>query len=181
MTLKTMQEIRRDLDETFLPLEARGITGMRLLDGGLPEETIARFEERLGTLPWPAEFREFLCRYDFGDLTLGLVHFCGNGRYLDSLAMFNSSPRRPPELLVVASSDPHLILLNLDDGSVLALANDLGWDATMPVARDFELFMRGLATMAEARARRAAPPSLAKAIAAEVGAPESPYWLTWVR
>ena len=27
MTLKTMQEIQRDLDDTFLPLEARGLTG----------------------------------------------------------------------------------------------------------------------------------------------------------
>ena len=80
VTLKTMQEIQRDLDHTFLPLEERGITGMRLIDGGLPEETIDYFEERLGTTPWPADFKEFLNRYDFGRLTLGLVHFCGNGQ-----------------------------------------------------------------------------------------------------
>ncbi len=181
MTLKTMQEIQRGLDSTFLPLEARGLTGMRLIDGGLPEGTIDHFEERLCTPPWPADFREFLNRYDFGRLTLGPVAFCGNGHYLNDLVTLNGRRGRPSELLVIASSDPHLILLNLKDGSVLALDNELGWEAAMPVARTFELFMRGLGTMAEARVRRAAPPSLAKTIAAGVGVPDSPYWLTLVR
>lgn len=181
VTLKSMQEIQQDLDQTFLPLEARGITGMRLIDGGLPEETIDYFEERLGTQPWPADFKEFLSRYDFGRLTLGLVHFCGNGQYLNDLVRFNGSRGRPSDLLLIAGSDPHLILLSLKDGSVLALDNELGWEAAVPVARTFELFMRGIGTLAEARARRAAPPSLAKTIAASVGVPDSPYWLTWVR
>jgi hypothetical protein len=181
MKLKTMQEIQQDLDDTFLPLEARGITGMRLIDGGLPEDTIGYFEERLGTPPWPADFKEFLKRYDFGRLELGLVHFCGNGQYLDGLIRFNSYGGRPPDLMLIASSDPHLILLNLKDGSVLALDNELGWEEAILVARTFELFMRGIGTLAEARARRAAPPSLASTVAACVGVPDSPYWLTWVR
>lgn len=181
MTLKTVQEIQQDLDDTFLPLEARGITGMRLVDGGVPEGTIDHFEERLGTPPWPADFKEFLNRFDFGRLTLGPVHFCGNGHYLDDLVRRNGHVGRPSELMVIAGSDPYLILLNLRDGSVLALDNELAWEAARPVARTFELFMRGLATMAEARARRAAPPSLAKTIAADVGVPDSPYWLTLAR
>jgi len=181
MALRTVQEIQQTLDDTFLPLEARGITGMRLVDGGLPEGTIDHFEERLGTQPWPADFKEFLNRYDFGRLTLGPVHFCGNGQYLNDLVRLNGDSSRPSELLVIAGSDPHLILLNLKDGSVLALDNELDWEGARPVARTFELFMRGLGTMAEARARRAAPPSLAKTIAADVGVPDSPYWLTLVR
>jgi hypothetical protein len=97
--LKTLQKIQRDLDQTFLPLETRGITGMRLVDGGLPEGTIYHFEERLGTQPWPAEFKEFLNRYDFGRLTLGPVHFCGNGNYLSDLVRLNSDSSPPSELL----------------------------------------------------------------------------------
>ena len=180
MTLKTIQEIQQDLDKTFQPLEVRGLTGLRLIDGGLPEGTIDHFEERLGA-PLPSDFRRFLEAYDFGRLTLGLVAFCGNGHYLSHLDVLNSRRGRPSELLVIANSDPYLILLNLKDGSVLALDNELSWEAAMPAALTFELFMRGLGTMAEARARRAAPASLAKEIAADVGVPESPYWLTLVR
>ena len=147
----------------------------------MPEGPIDHFEERLGTPPWPADFKEFSNRYDFGRLTLGLVHFSGNGHYLDDLVMRNGHPGRPSELLLLAGSDPYLILLNLRGGGVLALDNELGWDAAIPVARTFELFMRGIGTMAEARARRAAPPSLARTIAASVGVPDSPYWLMWAR
>lgn len=180
--LMTLREIQRALDELCTPLEARGITGLRLADGGLPEEAIEDFETRLG---WrlPADFRALLQAYDFGDLTLGLVQFCGSGRYLQDLLAFNAHPGRPAHLLLVAGSDPHLILLDLADGRVLALDNELGWEAAIPAARTFELFMRGLGTLAQARYRGvgAAPASLATAIAAEVGVPDSPYWLTWVR
>lgn len=181
VNLKTMQEIQRDLDHTFLPLEARGITGMRLIDGGLPKETIGYFEARVGTPPWPVDFKELLNRYDFGQLTLGLVHFCGNGHYLNDLVKLNGNRDRPSDLLLIAVSDPHLILLNLKQGSVLALDNGLDWGAAVPIARTFELFMRGIGTLAEARARREATPSLAETIAACVGVPDSRYWLTWVR
>lgn len=193
--LMTLREIQRALDELCTPLEARGITGLRLVDGGLPEEAIDDFEERIG---WdlPADFRALLQAFDFGDLTLGLVQFCGNGRYLQGLLEFNGfagplqglrradgQSGRPDHLLLIAGSDPHLILLDLTDGRVLALDNELGWDAAIPVARTFELFVRGLGTMAQARYRGvgAAPASLAEAIAAEVGVPHSPYWATLVR
>ena len=82
---------------------------------------------------------------------------------------------------MIAGSDPYLILLNLSDGSILALDNERGWEAAMPITRTFELFMRGLGTMAESRARRAVPSALAKKIATDVGAPDSPHWLTLVR
>lgn len=82
---------------------------------------------------------------------------------------------------MIANSDPYVILLNLKHGSLLALDNELGWERAMPAARSFELFIRGLGTMAEARVRRAAPPSLANAIAVDVGVPNAPYWVTMVR
>jgi len=180
MILKTIQEIQQDLDKAFLPLEARGITGLRLIEGGLPEATIDYFEEGLG-VSLPADFRAFLNAYDLGRLTLGPVAFCGNGQYLKHLSALNDNDSRPAELLVIANSDPYLILLNLKGGGVLALDHELGWEAVMPIARTFELFIRGLGTMSEARARRAAPASLAQAIAADAGVSYSPYWLTLVR
>lgn len=86
MTLMTMREIQQHLDSAFLPLEARGITGLRLVDGGLPEETIEDFEESLA-FPLPFDFKKFLSAFDFGRLTLGPVAFCGNGNYLKHLGL----------------------------------------------------------------------------------------------
>lgn len=181
MILLSVDEIKHGLDREFLPLEPM-LTGLRLIDGGVSDDALEAFESTMG-VKLPISFREIVKSYDFGRLTIGPVAFCNGGDYLVELKKINSivpwwgGDLRPNSLLMVANSDPFAILINLDDGEVLAMDVELGWQKAQSIARSFDLFVKGIGTTMLRRDRNVDPDVLSKGISAEVGSVEQAYWL----
>ena len=181
MTLLSTEEIKHGLDKEFLPLEPM-LAGLRLIDGGLTDEALDTFERSMN-LSLPTAFRKVVKDYDFGRLTIGPVVFCNTGDYLGELTKLNTkvvwwrTDSRPTNLLMVANSDPFPILLNLETGEVLAMDVERGWQASRTIARNFDLFVKGVGTTMLGRNQSAERAALGRSVASEVGSPEQPFWL----
>jgi hypothetical protein len=181
MTLLSMQEIKQGLDKEFLPLEPM-LTGLRLIEGGFSDGALYEFERSMNLL-LPVAFREIVKEYDFGKLTIGPVVFCNMGDYLAELTKLNSkvawwgSGIRPANLLMVANSDPFAILLNLENGEVLVMDVEQGWQASSTVAHSFDLFLKGVGTTMLRRNQSTDRVALGLDVASDVGSSDQAYWL----
>jgi len=126
-----------------------------------PRIFVSETESYLG-VRFPNDFVELTTSYQFGDLELGALWF-GNGEsYFDFLISANQEPVepvwpmttwwdskngvRPRHLIEVAGTDPHLVLLNVESGEVMAYdPTDESWEDSYKIADNFELFIRGAA------------------------------------
>lgn len=152
MTLLSINDIRVGLDEEYAALEPmlKGYRLTLLSPSSAPDPT--DLEARL-KVSLPQKFRALISTYDFGNLTIGPIAFCSSGNYLEELIDFNeqmewwgSQDPRPLNLLMIANSDPYAILLNSENGLISAFKHDQHWTTARVVAKDFELFFRGIGT-----------------------------------
>ncbi len=174
--LLTLDEIRAALDARFAPLEP-ATAGYRLRAPGLA--SVEPVEAALG-VRLPETFRALVTAWDFGSLTIGPTAFGFATDYAAELVDGNTAPdlawwgdgARPAGRLAVAYSDEHAILLDCETGAVLALGHGRPPSQAVAVARDFQAWLRGVAT----RALR--PEAEADAVAEAVGCPADgrPYW-----
>jgi hypothetical protein len=136
---------------------------------------------------FPRDFEHALSLFDFGRLTLGPVSFGRRGDYLRELCWLNAAAdfpwwgdgARPKNLLVVALSDPHAVLLDTMDGTISAYgSHDEPWTERLRVAGSFELFVRGMGTVFVERSKAPDRQTLACDMAAACGAdPRSDFWM----
>ena len=180
MSLLTIDEIRKELDQEFIPLEPL-VAGLRLIVGGASISDLSYFENVLGSV-LPSEFRGLIGEYDFGRLTIGPVVFCNNGDYLQELVYFNSARRwwgaglRPNNLLMIANSDPYVIVLDLRDGSVLAMDREFDWRHATRIADRFDFYVRGVGTMMLRRGLINDVSKLSRSVAEDVKSENLKYW-----
>ncbi|NVE01908.1 SMI1/KNR4 family protein [Massilia sp. BJB1822] len=180
MTLLTIEDIKQGLDLEFLPLEPL-LNGFRLIAGGVSESEIEIAENNIKE-GFPNDFKDMLKKFNFGNLTIGPIAFCNNGNYLKELIELNISNSwwgegfRPPNLLLIANSDPYGILLNVKNNNVLALDPELGWKSAKLIAKDFEKYIRGIGTIMLRRSN-SDKTNLAKEVLIDVGSNDSAYWL----
>jgi hypothetical protein len=149
VTLLTIEQIQRGLDEKFLPLVPIIGDSYRLLDGGVSEAACAECEGVLG-LTFPRAFRDAIQAFDFGNLTLGPVSFSRpNSNYLQELIDSNflngfgfgwwgRGGQRPAGVALIAASDPYSFLLDTVTGCVKALDPELNFESATHIASDFD-------------------------------------------
>jgi hypothetical protein len=189
MTLLQIEEIQRGLEREFLPLEPM-LTGLRLISRESPVDVsvLVAAEEKLG-IKLPREFTEYIARFDFGRLTIGPVAFGSGGDYLKELIETNQhfcwwgGGKRPDNLLMVGNSDPYVLLLNASSGEILAMDRESEWTKAPPIARHFDLFVRGLGTVMLGRGDLGdvERERLAELVSSDAGGRDSGFWLSLAR
>lgn len=180
MTLLSLQQIQRGLDDKFGPLEPM-LKGFRLMNGGVTEDALVHFESSLG-VTLPQVFRESIKAFDFGRLTIGPVAFSNTGDYLGDVSKLNTTVRwwgngaRPANFLMVANSDPYAILLAIDTGAVWTMDREQGCEKAACVAESFEAYLRAIGTIMLRRNETTEKSLLAREIARDVGDVGLGYW-----
>lgn len=180
VTLLSIQQIQRGLDDKFGPLEPM-LKGFRLINGGVTEGALVHSESSLG-LALPKAFRESIKRFDFGRLTIGPVAFCNTDDYLGEIGKLNTSVRwwgdgaRPSNFLMVANSDPYAILLAIDTGAVWVMDPEQGHEKAICVAKDFDAYLRAIGTVMLRRNDVADKDVLVREVATAVGDMGFGYW-----
>lgn len=180
MTLLSIKEIQQGLDREFAPLEPM-IAGLRLVNGGVSNEAIVNCERELG-VAFCDTFRSMIERYDFGRLTIGPIVFCNTGNYLGELVQLNAETwwgkgPRPKGAIVVANSDPFIIILDMNIGTVHSMDAERGWSHSTLIAREFDLFFRGVGTTMLCRSEMSNRDAFARDIATAVGGTDIAFWL----
>ena len=109
-----LDQIARELDEIYLPLEQEGITGMRL-SPQCDSSACIQAPETLG-VKFPLELSRLVCKFDFGEFEVCNVRFGTSGDYTGELVRLNSTDEyggkwwhgdtRPANLIVFAVGDP---------------------------------------------------------------------------
>lgn len=158
-----LDQIARELDEIYLPLEQKGITSMRLslqCDSGACVQAIEKAQETLG-VKFPPAFLRLVCKFDFGEFEVCNVRFGAKGDYADELVRLNGADEyggkwwpgeaRPANLIVFAVGDPWIFLLDCADGAIYAWLLGDEELCGRRVASDFERFFRALASIDIAR------------------------------
>ena len=166
-----LDQIARELDEIYLPLEQEGITGMRLLaqsDASASTRALENAQEALG-VKFPIAFSRLVCKFDLGEFEVCNVRFGVGGDYASELVRLNGTDEyggkwwhgdtRPANLIVFAVGDPWIFLLDCADGAIYAWL--LGDEELCGrcVAGDFERFFRALGSIDITRLNKKAVPS----------------------
>lgn len=190
MELLEIEEIRRRLDEEFLPLEPM-LTEMRLVPATGVEAALRQAESELA-VTFPDSLVELTTGFAFGGFTLGPIVFGTGGDYFTWLRTVNASDR-PPELVwwdgaerpescvLIADSDPFAIVLETGSGAVYAFEH--GAPARMAmfkVADRFDLFLQGLGTVLLERTPKKANEALARCAAEGVGVEAGNRFWAWL-
>ncbi len=166
-----LDQIARELDEIYLPLEQEGITGMRLLaqsDANASMRVLEKAQETLG-VKFPPAFLRLVCKFDLGEFEVCNVRFGTGGDYAGELVRLNGTDEyggkwwpgeaRPANLIVFAVGDPWIFLLDCADGAIYAWLLGDEELCGRRVASDFERFFRALGSIDIARLSKNAVPS----------------------
>jgi endonuclease/exonuclease/phosphatase len=165
-----LDQIARELDEIYLPLEQEGITGMRLspqCDSSASVRALENAQETLG-VKFPPAFSRLVCKFDLGEFEVCNVRFGAKGDYAGELVRLNGTDEyggkwwpgeaRPANLIVFAVGDPWIFLLDCADGAIYAWLLGDEELCGRRVAGDFERFFRALASIDIARLSKKAVP-----------------------
>ena len=166
-----LDQIARELDEIYLPLEQEGITGMRLspqCGSSASVRAIENAQEALG-VKFPPAFLRLVCKFNLGKFEVCNVRFGTKGDYAGELVRLNCTDEyggkwwpgeaRPANLIVFAVGDPWIFLLDCADGAIYAWLLGDEELCGRRVASDFERFFRALASIDIARLSKKVVPS----------------------
>lgn len=183
--LLSIEQVVHELDSQFQPLEP-DLVGFRLVGPGLSRDDIRDLESKL-SLHLPESFRLVATKFNLGSLTIGPTVFGSSGLYAVDLLALNSQPDtqwwggggRPEALLMIANSDPFEVILDCSTGEILALQHGRQLNETSIVARNLELYLRGLGTVFVGRQAEPDSRDLGRMVGLQVGSsPEGlEYWL----
>lgn len=156
---------------------------------GAKEDEVLSVEASIGAR-LPDTFRSTVLRYDFLNAVAGNVAMTHASTFDEWLAGPNVEPlsatearwwagdSRPEGLILIAQSDAHSILLNLDSGEVMAVWLDDPSQVPSTVAKSFPLFYQGLAAVYLAGLGTDAAETEAGVVVSSVGADLAfPFWL----
>jgi hypothetical protein len=141
----------------------------------------------------PPSFVDAMATWDLGHCEIAGILFGRSSRYDEQVAEYNAPKpgirwwedtnvdSRPPDLIMVASSDPWILLLHCVTGQVLAYDCEAGSPTARPIASDFTHLLRGLATVELASGNQASSQALFESVASSVGQPESVWFWRCLR
>lgn len=149
MKLLSALEIKKGLDELFIPLEVEmDMFGYRLLPSDVQTQDLIDFEA-LVLMDLPSDFSRWLLEYDFSHLSICNVQFGYDHRlnylqYLIDLNDDNGICYKEHHQLIIAVTDPYTFFLDLSNGRISAWTADMNMNDAQVVAQDFNLFMIAL-------------------------------------
>lgn len=138
-------------------------------DGIATNQDIAACEKAIG-VTFPDAMKYVIKEYDLSSVALGITSFSSmNHGYLERLVIENtglpdppfdpawwtgnawvggdfSRKPRPEDLIMIAHSEGYIDLCNVQTGEIFAFDRYEDWTRRELVARDFELFVRGVGT-----------------------------------
>ena len=152
MELLTVEQIKVAASERFTS-EQLEMIGFSLRSSPLTREQIRQFEQRLH-MPLPVSFAEFLLKFDLSDVDLGGIFFSTGGNYLEILEVENLGGSkwwgfggRPTHLLLIASTDGYIILLDIQTGVVYSVHDEDTWGSRRKIAPDFLTSVEAVGTL----------------------------------
>jgi hypothetical protein len=174
MSLLSFNEIQRELDEKFLPLEPM-LTGFRILPQ-TADSPLGCWSEARG-VALPGGLWEIASQFDLGKLTIGPVTFGTRGDYGEVLDLLNADQSMKDErtFIVFANSDPFSFAFATSNGFVYAIDPERGIPEG-PIANSVAQFLRGVGTIFLRRPQAEDRRALADSIAAVVGAADQRFW-----
>lgn len=185
MRLYSIDEIRNGLDEAFKPLEP-DLVGYRFVEGGATPAAVAALEMALA-LKLPDDLVHLISKYQFGDLAIGPVAFCGTGDYLKELLELNAAVpwwcgnERPHGLVMFANSEFGAFIVECPVGSVYLLEAGQPLSAAVKVADSFSKFVRAIGTVALLRMRGELQNVKAAELGLAVGVRDTRFWERYLR
>jgi hypothetical protein len=185
MRLYSIDEIRIGLDEAFKPHEP-DLAGYRFVEGGATPAAVAALEKTLA-LTLPDDLVHLICKYQFGDLSIGPVAFCGTGDYVKELLELNTTVpwwggnERPPGFVMFANSEFGAFVIECPLGSVFLFEAGQPPTAAVKIADSFSNFVRAIGTVALLRIRSELKNVQAADLGLAVGVGDAHFWERYLR
>ena len=152
MQLLTIDEIISSIMKEPDGLDAEITDGIILSKKEIPQSEIERLKSELGIEYLDSTFSEYILSYNWGNFGFLSYQFgYGDEASLSWLINRNLDYDEYPvlrerNLIIIANGDPYTILLECKSGEIYAFTSDMSYEEIVPVASDFEEFVRAMGT-----------------------------------
>ena len=152
MQLLTIDEIISPIMEETEGLDAEITDGIILSKKEIPQSEIEKVKSELGIEYLDSAFSEHILSYNWGNFGFLSYQFgYGDETSLSWLINRNLDYEEYPvlrkkNLIIIANGDPYTILLECNSGEIYAFTSDMSYEEIIPVASDFEEFVRAMGT-----------------------------------
>lgn len=152
MQLLTIDEIISPIMEETEGLDAEITDGIILSKKEIPQSEIEKVKSELGIEYLDSAFSEHILSYNWGNFGFLSYQFgYGDETSLSWLINRNLDYEEYPvlrkkNLIIIANGDPYTILLECNSGEIYAFTSDMSYEEIIPVASDFEEFVRAIGT-----------------------------------
>ena len=152
MQLLTIDEIISSILEETEGLDAEITDGIILSKREIPTSEIEKLKSELEIEYLDSVFAENILSYNWGNFGFLSYQFgYGDEASLNWLITRNLeyeeySVLRKKNLIIIANGDPYTILLECKSGKIYAFTSDMSYEEIVPIASDFEEFIRAMGT-----------------------------------
>ena len=152
MQLLTIDEIISSIMKETEGLDAEITDGIVLSKKEIPQSEIERLKSELGIEYLDSVFTENILSYNWGNFGFLSYQF-GYGDEMSLNWLINRNLEyedypvlRKKNLIIIANGDPYTVLLECKTGGIYAFTSDMSYEEIVPVASDFEEFVRAMGT-----------------------------------
>lgn len=152
MQLLTIDEIISSIMEETEGLDAEITDGIILSKKEIPQSEIEKVKSELGIEYLDSAFSKHILSYNWGNFGFLSYQF-GYGDETSLSWLINRNLEyedcpvlRKKNLIIIANGDPYTILLGCKSGEIYAFTSDMSYEEIVPVASDFEKFVRAIGT-----------------------------------
>lgn len=152
MQLLTIDEIISSIMEETEGLDAEITDGIVLSKKEIPQSEIEKLKSELGIEYLDSSFSACILSYNWGNFGFLSYQF-GYGDETSLSWLINRNldydeypVLRKKNLIIIANGDPYTILLDCKSGEIYAFISDMTYEEIVPVASDFEEFVRAMGT-----------------------------------
>ena len=152
MQLLTIDEIISSIMKETDGLDAEITDGIVLSKKEIPQSEIEKLKSELGIEYLDLAFSEYISSYNWGNFGFLSYQFgYGDETSLSWLINRNLDYDEYPvlrerNLIIIANGDPYTILLECKSGEIYAFTSGMSYEEIVPVASDFEEFVRAMGT-----------------------------------
>ena len=152
MQLLTIDEIISSIMEETEGLDTEIIDGIVLSKKEIPPSEIEKLKSELGIEYLDSVFSEHILSYNWGNFGFLSYQFgyddeMGLSWLINRNLDYEEYPvLRKKNLIIIANGDPYTILLDCTSGEIYAFTSDMTYEEIVPVASDFEEFVRAMGT-----------------------------------
>ncbi|WLD76421.1 SMI1/KNR4 family protein [Mogibacterium neglectum] len=152
MRLLTIDKIISSIMKETEGLDAEITDGIILSKKEIPQSEIEKAKFELGIEYLDSIFSEYILSYNWGNFGFLSYQF-GYGDEMSLSWLINRnldydeySVLSKNNLIIIVNGDPYTILLECKSGEIYAFTSDMSYEEIVPVASDFEEFVRAMGT-----------------------------------